>query len=83
MRCIILKKRVDKSIITPILISLITLGPILWHVIFIFTKNYDKLLLTFIFSVVLTVITTVSWIIYFSFKLDVENSDDEYNNSAD
>ena len=46
-------------------------------------ENYDKLLLTFIFSVVLTVITTVSWIIYFSCKLDVENSEDEYNNSAD
>lgn len=76
-------KKIDKSIITPILISLITLGPILWHIIFILTENYDKLLLTFIFSVVLTVITTVSWIIYFSCKLDLENSEDEYNNSAD
>jgi hypothetical protein len=58
-------KKNGKSVVTPILATLISIGPIGWHIVHIFNNENDRLLLTFGWSIFASVFTTVLWMLYF------------------
>lgn len=64
------------SISVPLMISIISLGPIGWSIIDILDKKAERLLLLFIISIVLVVIDTIFWCKYFS-KDNSFNEDDD------
>ena len=47
------------------MLSVVSLGPIVWSIIDILEQKTDRLILLFITSIVLVVIDTIAWCVYF------------------
>jgi hypothetical protein len=54
----------DFTIFTPIAMSLVTLGPVGWHIIDIATGDHSRLLSVFLVSIVTTILSTITWAYY-------------------
>ena len=53
------------NLFTPLMLSVVSLGPIGWSIIDILEQKTDRLILLFITSIVLVVIDTIAWCVYF------------------
>ena len=55
-------------IISPILLTIVSLGPIGWFFIDLSIERYDRMTFLFTVSIILTIATTLFWIFYFKYK---------------
>ncbi len=62
------------SISTPILTTFVSLGPVGYFILELLEGKIDRLLFLFIVSIAVTIVSTLTWVIYFYFKKsDKEN----------
>ncbi|MFZ7122028.1 MAG: hypothetical protein ACOWWH_13895 [Eubacteriaceae bacterium] len=63
------EKKNSFNIVLPLISSLISFGPIGWHIIDIFNgATVNRLLRLFIISIILTIGSSVIWVFYFILK---------------
>lgn len=70
------KNKKTFTLASPILLLIVSIGPIGWTIIDILNGKIDRLLILFIISIVLTVFDTILWCCYFNMNNTI---DDEVN----
>ncbi len=59
-----MRKESILSIIHPVALSFVSLGPIGWFLIDYYSHRYDRLVFLFVSSLLLSILSTLLWVLY-------------------